>query len=157
VFVDILRQMGMGVEQTVSATRVSRDEPTLRPVDLNLADCSDLVPTVAAVATVASGSTVISGVGFIRNKESDRIGDLANLLRAFGTDVDETDDGLIIHGDPQRGLHPPQSSIATCDDHRLAMVAGILGTVTGGTTIDDANVVSKSWPGFWPALREWTA
>jgi len=157
VFVDILRRMGMGVEQIVSATRVSRDEPALHPVDLDLADCSDLVPTVAAVATVASGSTVIRGVGFIRNKESDRIGDLANLLRAFGTDVDETDDGLIIHGDPQRGLHPPQSSIATCDDHRLAMVAGILGTVTGGTTIDDANVVSKSWPGFWPALREWTA
>lgn len=156
IFVDILRKMGMSVEQTVSATRVSRDEPALHPVDLNLADCSDLVPTVAAVATVASGSTVIRGVGFIRNKESDRISDLGNLLRAFGADVDETDDGLVIHGDPQRGLRPPQSSIATCDDHRLAMVAGILGSVTGGTTIDDANVVSKSWPGFWSALRKWT-
>jgi len=157
VFVDILRQMGMGVEQTVSATRVSRDEPALRPVDLNLADCSDLVPTVAAVATVASGSTVIRGVGFIRNKESDRISDLGNLLRAFGADVDEEDDGLVIHGDPQRGLRPPHSNIATYDDHRLAMVAGILGSVTGGTTIEDADVVSKSWPGFWSALHDWTA
>jgi 3-phosphoshikimate 1-carboxyvinyltransferase len=157
VFVDILRQMGMGVEQTVSATRVSRDEPTLRPVDLNLSNCSDLVPTVAAVATIASGSTVIRGVGFIRNKESDRISDLGNLLRAFGADVDETDDGLVIHGDPQRGVRPPRSNVATCDDHRLAMVAGILGSVTGGTTIEDADVVSKSWPGFWSALRDWTA
>ncbi|NDG96226.1 MAG: 3-phosphoshikimate 1-carboxyvinyltransferase, partial [Actinobacteria bacterium] len=49
------------------------------------------------------------------------------------------------------------SNIATCDDHRLAMVAGILGSVTGGTTIEDADVVSKSWPGFWSALHDWTA
>ncbi|MGZ4763827.1 MAG: hypothetical protein ACXV7I_15440, partial [Ilumatobacteraceae bacterium] len=38
-----------------------------------MVDLSDLVPTVAAVATFASSPTRIRGVGFIRAKESDRL------------------------------------------------------------------------------------
>ena len=69
-----------------------------------MADVSDLVPTLAAVAVTATTPTTISGVGFIRAKESDRLGDLAD--RAAGRSAPRsrsTADGLRI--DPAGPLH----------------------------------------------------
>ena len=96
-FVDLLAAMGCEVERRHDSTRVVRDlARPLRGIDVDMADVSDLVPTVAAVALFAETPTRISGVGFIRDKESDRLGDLAGELRAAGGIVEETDDGLLV-------------------------------------------------------------
>ena len=57
---------------------------------------SDTVQTLAPVALFADGPTTIRGVGHIRHKETDRIGDLARELRKLGATVDELPDGLRI-------------------------------------------------------------
>jgi 3-phosphoshikimate 1-carboxyvinyltransferase len=114
-----------------------------------MAGMSDLVPTLAVVAATASSPTRIRGVGFIRNKESDRLGDLAAELAKAGADVVVEDDGLLI--DPSNApLHGAR--LATHNDHRLAMAFGVLGTVVGGIEVEDPSVVSKSWPEFWEML-----
>ncbi len=147
-FADLLGDMGCAVGRTATAVRV-RGTGDLRGIDVDMADISDLVPTVAAVALFAATPTRIRGVGFIRAKESDRLGDLARELRTLGGDVEETADGLLVR--PSRAaLHGGR--VGTHHDHRLAMAFGVVAAVVPGVEPDDPGVVSKSWPGFWAML-----
>jgi 3-phosphoshikimate 1-carboxyvinyltransferase len=149
-FADLLGAMGCTVERRDGATTVSRvGGAPLRGIDVDMSDVSDLVPTLAAVALFADSPTRIEGVGFIRGKESDRLGDLARELRALGGGVEETDDGLVVHSSREQ-LHG--ATLATHHDHRLAMAFGVVGTVVEGIVVEGPDVVSKSWPGFWQML-----
>jgi len=142
--VDLLAAMGCRVTAGVDVG-VERDPSApLVGIDADLGDVSDLVPTIAAVAAAATTPSVIRGVGFIRAKESDRLGDLAGELARLGADVTTTADGLRI---APAALHG--AALATHHDHRLAMAFGVLGTVVEGVEVCDPGVVSKSWPGFW--------
>lgn len=149
-FVDVL--VSMGCTATVSdhdTVLMRRRDTPLRGIDIDMADMSDLVPTMAVVATQAVTPTRISGVGFIRKKESDRLGDLAAELGKTGARVTVEDDGLLIV--PTDLLHGAE--LATHHDHRLAMAFGVLGLVVDGIAVQQPDVVSKSWPAFWDALE----
>ena len=145
-FADVLAEMGCRVERSDRSVTVA-GTGTLRGIDVDMADISDLVPTVAVLGAMAATTTRIRGVGFIRAKESDRLGDLAAELRRAGVEVDETDDGLEV-----RPSRPHGARLATHHDHRLAMAFAVLGTVVDGIEVEDPQVVSKSWPGFWDVL-----
>ena len=148
-FIDILRQMGCDISEDQVGVTVSRDaNAALCGVDVDMSEISDLVPTLAIVAIFAETATRIRGVGFIRNKESDRIGDLAVEMRRLGANVVEHPDGLEISPQPLRS--------GRCDthhDHRLAMALGVAGIKLPGLIISDPQVVSKSWPQFWGMLE----
>ena len=148
-FVDVLRRMGCEILVDQAGITLSRDANNpLQGVDIDMSEISDLVPTLAIVAMFAKTPTRIRNVGFIRNKESDRIGDLAREMRGLGANVVEYEDGLEIS--PQ-GLHG-----GTCDthhDHRIAMAFGVAGLKLPGVIIDQPSVVSKSWPQFWAMLE----
>jgi 3-phosphoshikimate 1-carboxyvinyltransferase len=147
-FADLLGAMGCTVDDAADGIVVSRDpDVALTGIDVDMADVSDLVPTLAAVAAVAATPTTITGVGFIRAKESDRLGDLAGELGALGADVTVEPDGLRI--EPAGPLHGAE--LATHHDHRLAMAFGVLGTVVAGVDVAEPDVVAKSWPGYWAA------
>jgi len=104
------------------------------------------------VATAATTPTTIRGVGFIRGKESDRIGDLCAELRHAGVRATELADGLRIEPSTVR-----PARLGTHHDHRLAMAFAVLGTAHEGIEVTDADVVAKSWPGFWSMLDELTS
>ena len=147
-FVHVLADMGCEVVVNDQGTTVTRDGP-LRGIDIDMVDMSDLVPTLAVVAPFAHTATTIRGVGFIRGKESDRLGDLCRELRSAGVRATETEDGLRI----EPGM-PHGARLGTHHDHRLAMSFALLGLVTDGIEVVDPAVVSKSWPGFWQMLEE---
>ncbi len=153
-FADVLAAMGCGVvwsEQSVTIERHGFAE--LRAVDIDLRDASDLVPSVAVVAAAALGTTRITGVGFIRNKESDRIGDLVTELRRIGVAAVERSDGLEITG---AETLRPNEMVLTHHDHRLAMAFAVLSSARDlSLSIADPGVVTKSWPGFWSELARW--
>jgi len=145
-FADLLGAMGCTVDRGAATTTVTAG-PTLRGIDVDMADVSDLVPTLAVVALFASTPTTIRGVGFIRAKESDRLGDLARELNKLGAMVSETSDGLQIQPVALHG-----GRIGTHHDHRLAMAGSLIGLRVPGVTIEDPNVVTKSWPEYWAML-----
>lgn len=145
-FCDVLGSMGCSATRSHLST-VVQGGATLHGVDIDMADLSDLVPTVAAVAVFADTPTRIRGVGFIRAKESDRLGDLCAELRKLGALATETDDGLTIEPSELHG-----ALLQTHHDHRLAMAFGLIGLGISGIDIDDPDVVSKSWPGYWDML-----
>jgi len=146
-FADVLASMGCTVIRNAEGTTVQRNG-TLKGVAIDMADLSDLVPTLAVVAPFASTATEITGVGFIRAKESDRLGDLARELGKCGIDAIELDDGIRIEPGVGHG-----TELDTHHDHRLAMAFGVLGMGLGGVGVRDPDVVSKSWPGFWGMLE----
>jgi 3-phosphoshikimate 1-carboxyvinyltransferase len=151
-FADLLAAMGCSVERTAASVRVTGpgEGAPLAGLDVDMADISDLVPTVAAVALFCATPTRIRGVGFIRGKESDRLGDLARELRTLRGDVEETDDGLLIR---PSSVMLRGGTLGTHHDHRLAMTFGVIGSVVAGVEIEDPSVVSKSWPGYWAMLE----
>lgn len=148
---EIAKAMGMDVRADGDDVTVTRAAGTvLRAVTFDLADASDLVPAVAVACTNIRGTSRISGVGFIRGKESDRLGDLAAELTRAHCAVTVENDGLSIDGD----VGGPQCDepLATHHDHRLAMAFALLALGRGRCAIEDAGVVSKSWPGYFPDM-----
>ena len=142
----ILEKMGVECSTDGDDIVVRRSASSvLKPLSMDMSDCSDLVPVVATVCAVIPGESHITGVGFIRNKESDRLGDLAAELSKAGAVCDVTDDGMVVRGGTP--LHP--AIFDTHHDHRLAMALSLLSLPTGECTINDPNVVSKSWPSFF--------
>jgi len=143
----VLERMGCDVAQDATGTRVSRTGE-LRGVEINMVDLSDLVPTLAVVAPFANGRTDIHGVGFIRGKESDRLTDLCAELRRAGIDATDNPDGLVVQPSV-----PRSATLATHHDHRLAMAFALVGLGASGIIVEDPDVVTKSWPGFWDMIE----
>ncbi len=109
----------------------------------------DEFPVLFVAAACAEGITEISGAEELRHKESDRIGVMANGLRALGIAVDERPDGALISGGTLSG-----GEIDSVGDHRVAMAfaAGAIAA-SGEIRIRDAANVATSFPGFVNAAR----
>lgn len=146
-FVDVLAAMGCTVRRGEDWTEVTGPgEGGLRGVSVDLADLSDTAPTLAAVAPFASGPTTMTGIGFIRRKESDRIGAVVRELRRLGIEAHEQPDGMVVHpaSDTAGG-----ATLQTYDDHRLAMGFALVGLRVPGVVIADPGCVAKTFPRFW--------
>ncbi len=145
-FVDILERMGARVRRDDDAITVAGGGG-LHGIDVDMAEMSDTVPTLAVVAAFADGPTTIRGVGFIRHKETDRIAAPVNELRRCGIDARATDDGLVVVPGP-----PSAATVQTYDDHRMAMAFALLGLRAPGIGIAGPSCVAKTFPGFWDLL-----
>jgi 3-phosphoshikimate 1-carboxyvinyltransferase len=146
-FVDVLEQMGCRVERADDATTVVRDGP-LRGVDVHMGDLSDTAQTLAAVAVFAETPTRVRGIGFIRAKETDRVGNVVAELHRAGVDAVEEPDGYLIHPGPVR----PGVVVRTYEDHRMAMSFALLGLRAPGIAVADPGVVAKTFPTYWHVL-----
>jgi len=145
---DILARMGAPVVWEHDLVTVS--PAPLHGVAVDMASCPDLVPTVAVLAALAEGETVISGAAHLRIKECDRLAAPARELEKIGTRAEVLDDGLRI---TPRPLAPGlRVGFSTYGDHRMAMSLSILGLAGVRGELDDPGCVKKSFPGFW---TEW--
>lgn len=145
-FVDILERMGVEVIRGADFTEV-RGHGVLRGVDVDMADISDTAQTLAVTAVFAEGPTRITGIGFIRRKETDRIAATVAELRRCGVDASETDDGIVIEPGNVRG-----ATVDTYDDHRMAMSFSLIGLRIPGIQIADPGCVVKTFPTFFDVL-----
>ena len=118
-----------------------------RDVDIDVSGCPDLVPPLAVMAAVRRGNTKIVNAARLRIKESDRLTAVSTVLRAMGADITELPDGLVIVG--QETLKGGVT-VDSFNDHRIAMMAAIAATrCSVPVTIQGAECVRKSYPGFW--------
>lgn len=147
-FIDLLARMGCQVAETADGLQIRRDRADgLLGISVDMSQISDCVPTLAVVAMFADSPTVISGVGFIRSKESDRISDLIGELRKLGANIVETSDGMVI-----KPATLSAASLETHDDHRLAMAFALIQREVRGVEVQNPDVVTKSWPNFFEVL-----
>ena len=144
-FCTALERMGCTVGWDDSGVTVAGR--AARGIDIDMNAISDTVPTLAVVALFAGSPTTIRNVAHIRDKETDRIGDLARELVRLGARVHETHDGLTI--DPV-ALHGAE--LSTYDDHRMAMSLALVGLRIDNVVIRDPACVGKTFPGYWATL-----
>jgi len=93
----------------------------------------------------------VTGIGFIRRKESDRVASVVHELRRVGVDAAEDTDGFTVVPSV-----PKPARIATYDDHRMAMSFSLLGLRTAGIEIENPACVSKTYPRYFDELSEAT-
>ncbi|HVE72804.1 MAG TPA: 3-phosphoshikimate 1-carboxyvinyltransferase [Thermoanaerobaculia bacterium] len=151
-FLDILNAMGCRVDVSNEEIAVTGTERLAG----GMFDCNatpDIVPTLAAIAPLASSPVEIVNVANLRVKESDRIATVASELRTLGATVEERADGLLIHP----GWSEAPATVETHNDHRIAMAFAIAGLARGNVTIAKEQVVTKSYPRFWRDLGSLTA
>jgi 3-phosphoshikimate 1-carboxyvinyltransferase len=147
----VLERMGATVTASSAGMTVAGPH-RLQGVDVDLHEASELTPTVAALAAVADGPSVIRGVAHIRGHETDRLAALRTELAALGAAVDETDDGLEIRPTRLTAGDRPWGAYA---DHRMATAGAIVGLVVPGVRIDDVTCTDKTipdFPGRWASL-----
>lgn len=150
-FVDALQLMGATVRQGDDWTEVEHVGP-YRGIEIDMADFSDTAQTLAAVAVYATSPTVVTGIGFIRKKETDRIHAVVTELQRLGVRAEEQADGFTIWpSEPQPGI------VQTYDDHRMAMSFALLGLRSAGIEIYDPDCVGKTFPTYWDVLDTVTA
>jgi 3-phosphoshikimate 1-carboxyvinyltransferase len=169
VILDLLRNMGARV--TVSGDIINVASSELKSLDADLSDCIDLLPTMAVLAALASGTSHFTGVERARLKESDRVMAVRSGLQKLGVAVVEDRDRLNITGlksaapveddkeavqdkpvKNQAAGHP--AVINSFGDHRMAMAFAVLGAAIGGVTIEGAECVAKTFPAFWETMKK---
>jgi len=145
---ELLVKFGAQVKVNGSVVTVSGGK--LRGMEISAKDIPDLVPILSVIAAAAEETTVIRNAGRLRSKESDRLAAVSAVLRTLGANVDETADGLVLHGSAVfKG-----GDVSSCGDHRIAMSAAIAATVCAEpVVVHGAEAVNKSYPGFFDDLR----
>lgn len=111
----------------------------------------DLVPPLALMAAVRSGTVRLTNAARLRMKESDRLAAAAQTLNALGAQVEEGPDFLKITG--VDGLEGGVT-VDCCNDHRIAMMAAVAATrCAQPVTLLGAECVRKSYPTFWEEYK----
>lgn len=145
----ILEQMGCRIKKKGSGVEVEGGDLTGGYLSFDMGDMPDVVPTVAALAAMRPGRTVITNVAHLRVKESNRLKALVTELRKTEVNAEELPDGIAVEGG-----NPHGAAIETYKDHRIAMSFAVLGLAVPGMRIMDPGCVTKSFPDFWKALEK---
>jgi 3-phosphoshikimate 1-carboxyvinyltransferase len=142
LFGEIAERMGCTVRRDDHGLTVTGPD-RLRGVDVDLHDVGELTPTVAALAVLADGESVLRGIAHLRGHETDRLAALATEINDLGGDATETEDGLVIRPRPLRaGLWHAY------EDHRMATAGAIVGLTVRGIEVDDIATTAKTLPDF---------
>ena len=114
--------------------------------EIDVSQCPDLVPPLAAMAALRRGDCRITGAARLRIKESDRLATVHQLLTALGGQAEESSDSLMVRGVPVLS----GGTVDGANDHRIVMAAAIAATrAAAPVTILGAEAVRKSYPSFW--------
>lgn len=117
----------------------------LKPLTLNLINAPDIAQTIAVTCFGLGIECYLTGLRTLKIKETDRLVALKTELEKLGAEVGITNETL--HLQPATKINE-NISIATYDDHRMAMAFAPLA-VKVAIEIEDPGVVSKSYPTFW--------
>lgn len=142
--IEHLRSMGAFIEMRDG--NVVAMPSHLFGAELDCTDTPDLLPVLSVAAAVAQGTTLFTGVGRLRYKESDRLAAVRDMLSSFGIASQIGEDSFTVFG----GEPVVEKDVDSYNDHRIAMSAAVMSTVAQGvTTIVGAGCVAKSYPSFF--------
>jgi len=142
----------MGVETHFDEgkiTLVKNQNPVNQNIKFDLNSAPDIAQTIAVTAFGLGVECQLTGLHTLKIKETDRLEALQKELSKLGAAVSVTDDSL--HLSPSKSISSNQR-IATYEDHRMAMAFAPLALKTN-LNIENAEVVSKSYPNFWSDLK----
>lgn len=137
----------------ITLTKTGENQFVKEIFEYDFINCPDIAQTVAVTCAALNIKAKLTGLKSLRIKETDRIAALQMELTNLGFHVEVDDDDLLIH--PVKAINPnkKQWAVNTYNDHRMAMAFAPLALLQQ-ITIKNAEVVKKSYPGFWKDLNE---
>lgn len=144
-----------GVSTTKTSNGISFEKnQEIKDTDkvLDLKTCPDLAQTIVVIAAALGLNMAFTGLETLKIKETDRVAALQNELAKIGVKLIE--DNLVYTLDCSNLNFPKKVSIATYEDHRMAMAFAPLALLIEELEIEECNVVEKSYPYFWEDLKK---
>ncbi|MCX2586347.1 3-phosphoshikimate 1-carboxyvinyltransferase [Pedobacter sp. MR22-3] len=149
----IMKIFGIATEKTEKGISISNLGLSLETNQaLDLKTCPDLAQTVIVIAAVLGKNMSFTGLETLKIKETDRIAALQNELAKIGVTL--TEDNLVYTLNTDELHFPEKITVATYEDHRMAMAFAPLALLISEVEIEDMQVVEKSYPHFWEDLKK---
>jgi 3-phosphoshikimate 1-carboxyvinyltransferase len=150
-FRKLLSEMGAEVEYKNKQLSV-RGTGKILGIQADLSEAGELVPTIAAIAALASTPSELTGISHLRGHETDRLAALVAEINGIGGKAIELAGGIKIEPSKLTG-----GLWKTYEDHRMATAGAIIGLKVAGIEIQDISVTSKTMPNFsqlWQEMLE---
>lgn len=128
---------------------IKSGQPRITHLDCDLTEAPDLAQTIVVSCFGLGISCSLTGLHTLKIKETDRLQALQNELTKLGAEISITGNSLYLES---RKTLNSGIFIDTYNDHRMAMAFAPLALHTS-IGINDAGVVSKSYPDFWDDLK----
>lgn len=148
-FLEVLREMGCGLADGEEGITVTPPAGKMKGGRFDLSAFSDQALTLAAMAPYADREVTIANVGHIRMQECNRIEAILHNLSSMGITAREENGTITI-----RPGEPNSATIATYEDHRVAMAFSLCGLVTEGITIENPSCCRKTFENFFQVLED---
>ncbi|MCB4798632.1 3-phosphoshikimate 1-carboxyvinyltransferase [Neotamlana laminarinivorans] len=147
--INIYKHFGVKSVFNGNSLTLSKEEKTLETLELDLKNAPDIAQTIAVTCFALGIACNLTGLHTLKIKETDRLVALKTEIEKLGGEVEITDKSLHLQASKQIKEHV---SIATYNDHRMAMAFAPIA-LKSPVEIEDAMVVSKSYPTFWDDLK----
>lgn len=142
-----LKKSGAAVAYGASGIKVS--SASLSGFEFDAGDCPDLFPALIALACNCRGASVFWGAKRLIHKESNRAQALLQEFKKLGAQIVWDDDRMQVNGGRLQG-----GGVNCHNDHRIAMACAVASlTSSNGITLDEPQVVAKSYPRFFEDLQ----
>ena len=145
-----------GLQTSWEGDRLLVSGPARSAIEADLTDTPDIFPALAVVAAAAEPGSRLVGLDNLRHKESDRLTVMVENLRLLGADI-SIEGSRAIFGRRIGGRFEQPPRVTAAGDHRIAMAMAVAALAAGPLELDDADCVSKSFPGFWGLWEHLTA
>ena len=151
VLMDIYEPLGVKSMIKNNTLYLQKQALGFNPIQLDLSDAPDIAQTIAVTCYGLGVACDLTGLHTLKIKETDRLVALQNELTKLGATIEITDKSLHL----QKRTNPihPNVLIETYHDHRMAMAFAPLALLVP-MRIQDADVVTKSYPDFWHDLEQ---
>ncbi len=147
VIFELLRQNHVDIVRDPEKNTITVRRSILCPFYFDINDAPDLFAPLFVLAAFSHGESVISGIGRLKNKESNRAESFAEEFGKLGVKTTVSGGEMTIYGEENRRLW--KASCSSHGDHRLAMALLVASLFADGPVrIDDTDCIAKSFPGF---------
>ncbi len=154
--IDVIKDMGGNITISMRPNGISADirvqTSQLKATTINgemIPRLIDEIPIIALLATQAEGDTAIEDAEELKVKETDRIHAVASQLNKMNAHINETEDGMIIHG----GSSLQGAEVDSFGDHRIGMMLQVAALLTQSEVhMKDADCVNISYPTFFDEI-----
>ena len=150
---EVFARLGIETEYTEEGIRLRKNGSYVKRLDEDFVDIPDLAQTFVVTCALLDVPFRFTGLQSLKIKETDRIEALKAEMKKLGY-VLHDEDNSILYWNGERIEPQACPVIKTYEDHRMAMAFAPAAIHYPTIQIDEPQVVSKSYPGYWDDLRK---
>lgn len=150
---EVFARLGISTESTPQGVKLTKQGKLPQRLDEDFIDIPDLAQTFVVTCALLHIPFRFTGLQSLKIKETDRIAALRTELKKLGYLIQEENDSVLMW-DGERCEPETTPVIHTYEDHRMAMAFAPAALCLPELIIDEPQVVSKSYPGYWEDLAK---